>query len=324
MRIVVLALLLPTSLSLLCACERSDSATPPTATSPVNSAKQQPVELCNWVLEPVVAASEQNVAIPRLVCAAPSATEICCALGLRTGIIGRTRFCDYPPGITTIPAIGALDETNVEFLLNLVPDLILVSGTSRAITERLTRLDLPLASLPDRGLPDIFTAIEQVGELTNRPASATQLSACLRAELDEITAAYCHVAPARVLVITGTLANPPTPPFAAGPDSFYHDLLRRAGHQNVLTDGASAYGPLSLEFIARADPDVIIELDADGRARPGGDTDAVQAWSRIGKMRAVATNRIHVLKGQAHFIPGPRITYTYRAMCQAIAGERHD
>ena len=52
-------------------CER---AAPPSASTPAT----QPgaVALRNWVLDPAVAASERNTPALRLVCAAPSATEI--------------------------------------------------------------------------------------------------------------------------------------------------------------------------------------------------------------------------------------------------------
>jgi len=260
----------------------------------------------------------------RLVCAAPSATEICCALGLREQIVGRTRFCEYPPGIQALPAIGALDETNVEALLGLKPDLVLVSGSSRAITDRLERLHLRSATLPDRSLADIFESIRRVGELTGRSTAASALCAGIDAELTRIAQRCARLPPARVLILLGTLADPPAPPFVVGPGSFHDDLLRRAGQLNAVGSDVPAYGPLSLEAIVRADPDVIVELDADGRERPGGRADALRAWSKLGPLSAVRSGRIHVLVGRHHQIPGPRIVQSFEELCRAIAGSDHD
>ena len=302
----------------------NDPASPRTPPPAAALAESTAAGLRDWVVNPPVVASEREAGPRRLVCAAPSVTEICCALGLQRRIVARTRFCDYPPGIETVPAIGAMDETNTELLLGLKPDLVLVSGTSRAITERLERMGLTFESLPDRTLADVFAAIERVGELTERRETARRLSDGLRAELTRIARQYADVPPQRVLVLLWTLSDPPAPPFVAGPDSLYDDLLRRAGHANVADAGVQAYAPFSLEAIVRADPDVIIELDADGTGRPGGDTEAVRVWSQLGPLRAVKNRRVHVLKGERHFIPGPRIVQTFAELCRAVAGSPHE
>jgi len=315
----------PLAWALLFGCGRPD-ATGPAETKPARTASRpsSDLKLRNWVLEPPVADSERATRPLRVVCAAPSATEICCALGWRDGVVGRTRYCRYPPGIEAVTAIGAADDTNTEALRALHPDLVLVAGTSRVITDRLERLGLRFASLPDQSLADIFTAIERVGAATGRPETAARLCAGLRAELEQVRRRYAGVPAARVLLLLGVLSEPPTAPFTAGPGSFHDDLLRLAGHQNVADVGARAYGPMSLEMIVRSDPDVIIELDADGRGRPGGDAEARRAWSQFRALRAVANRRVYALKGQHHHVPGPRIALSFAELCGAIAGERDE
>jgi iron complex transport system substrate-binding protein len=143
-------------------------------------------------------------------------------------------------------------------------------------------------------------------------------------ELRQIAERYAGTPPARVLLLLGTLSDPPQPPFAAGPGSFYDDLLRLARHTNVVDAGTRAFGPLSLEMIVRADPEVIIELDADGTGRPAGEADALKTWAQLGSLQAVAQRRVHVLKGQHHFIPGPRLAQSFEELCRAIAEPGHD
>jgi iron complex transport system substrate-binding protein len=281
-----------------------------------------PPALRDWVRDPPRADVERGHAPLRIVSTAPSTTEICCALGLRDQLVGRTRFCDYPPEIEHLPAVGDLDETNVETLVALRPDLVLVSGASRAITDRLAGLNLHVAALPDRSLADILAAIAQAGELTGRPQTARLVVDGLHAELAQTARAYSDTPPARVLILLGTLSDPPAPPFVAGPGSYFDDLLRLAGHHNAADADVPAYGPWSLETIVRSDPDVIIEIDTSGRARPGGDADARRLWQKLGPLRAVADGRVHVLTGKAHLIPGPRIALSFAALCRAIAGVR--
>ncbi|MGD8454146.1 MAG: helical backbone metal receptor [Phycisphaerae bacterium] len=321
------AALLPTLLlcGLLLGCDRAAPSAPiDTQAVAASQSAPLPLPLHDWVREPLVAESERGDTGLRVVSTAPSVTEICCALGLREQIVGRTRYCMYPPGIEAVPAIGALDETNGEYLIGLRPDLVLVSGASRAITERLERLGLRYEALPDRSLDDVFAAIRRAGELTGRPKTAEQLAAGLQDELTQVAQHFRDVPPARVLVVLGVLADPPAPPFVAGPGSFHDALLRRAGHHNVAEAWGQAYAPVSLEAIVRADPEVIVELDADGQGRTGGAAEACQVWAKLGALQAVHGRRVHVLVGQHQFIPGPRLARAFAELCQAIAEPTDD
>ena len=321
------AVVLVSALVALVGCERAPA--PPEAGSASPPRREVPAlrsvpTLNDCVLNPVIDPDERDAPALRIVSAAPNVTEICCALGLRSALVGRTRYCEYPPEVASVPSIGALIDVNVEALLALKPELILVSGTSRSQLDRFAPLNVRIESVPDDNLDDLFTAIRRIGELTGRPRTAAQLCERIRADLTAVTEAFADVAPARVLLLTATLSDPPRPPYVAGPGSFYDDLLKLAGHRNVLTGDQSAFGPLSLEFIVHAAPDAIIELDPDGKSRPNGDADARAAWSKVGGLRAVVERRVHVLSGPEHYLLGPRIALTYDALCRAIAGEHSE
>lgn len=304
----------------LSACRQAPPTTRP-AGHPSRSAPFAEL-LHDWVRCPPVVESERELPALRIVSAAPNVTEMCCALGLRPLLVGRTRYCRYPPEIRDVPAIGALIDVNVERLLELKPDLILVSGASRALTDRLGALGLRFEAVPDTSFDDLFAAIRQIGELTGRPRTAERLCAGIRADLEAIRTRTGRLPAARVLWLIGTLDDPPRPPYVAGPGSFYHDLLRLAGQRNAVGKPAPAFGTLSLEYISQADPDVIIELDPDGSRRPGGDADACRAWARVGALRAVAHRRVHVLTGPEHYLLGPRVAYTYAELCRVLSASK--
>jgi iron complex transport system substrate-binding protein len=307
-------------LLLLTACrgEESNSATTTAGDDGPTDAIARRVELTDYVRDPVVDPEDPPTEL-RLLPLAPSATEILCALGLSENLVGRTQYCQYPPRIQSLPVVGALTDLNLEVVTRLEPDLVLVAGSSRAQTARLSRIGLSFATLPDETLPDLFKAIEQAGALTSRPRTAATLVTNLRQDLERVDAAY-NIPPQRVLLLIGTLATPPAPPFIAGPESFYTTLIERAGCTNAAPEGFDAFAPLSLEVILREDPDVIIELDADGSARPHGSADARAAWERVGDLTAVREGRVHVLSGRRHFLLSPRITFTYADLCHVLAG----
>lgn len=311
--LLILALLIPLS-----ACRRAPSTSAGSADPPTTE-QVTALPLRDWVAEPAVLPEDAHEPCPRLLSTAPNVTEMCCALGLANCLIGRTRYCIHPPAVADVPTIGALNDLNVETLIELKPELIIVSGTSRAITERLAPLGLRFETVPDDTLPDLFASITRIGALTNRPQSAHQLVAHIQADLATVIDHFANAPARRVLIALNALTDPPTQFFAAGPDSFYDDLLRLAGHENAVAPGSRGFTPVALEFILDADPDVIIELVPDSASRPGGDADARAAWAKVGPLQAVATQRVHVVAGPQHFILGPRIAQTFAAICQAIA-----
>lgn len=304
------------SVAVLCGC---GSGAPPSAASLATSGPKPP----DYVIRPIVDPSEVNAPRRRIVCAAPNLTEICCALGLRDQIVGRTRFCTYPPGIETVPDIGALVDTNIETLLALKADLLLVSGRSRAMTERFEQLNVRFESLPDNTLEDIYTSIRRVGELTGRPRSAAGLVEAIRRDVERVAEHYRTLPPTRVLLVVGALSDPPTPPIVAGSNSFLGELLAAAKQRNIISFEDRAFGPIALEVVVQRWPECILELDPDGLLRPGGDADALRVWRQIGPIDPVERRRIHVIRGPQHYLPGPRIAETLSAFLQAIASS-HD
>jgi ABC-type hemin transport system substrate-binding protein len=306
------------------------AAAPATASAPSragHTASSSPTTraapLPDRVVHPEIVPAERDVPCPRIVSAAPNVTEICAALGAAPCLVGRTRFCTYPPAVLAVPSIGALNDLNAETLLGLRPDLVVVAGTSRQVSERLERLGVRFESVPDTTLDDLFTAIGRIGALLHRPLTAAALNAGIRGDLDTVVACYTGAPHLRVLLLSAPLSDPPTQADAIGPGSFYDDLLRRAGHTNVAAPAGRAFAPLSLEFVLQANPDVIIELAPDAAQRPAGDADAHRVWAGVGPLRALATERIHVLIGPEHFVLGPRIAQTFDALCATI-GQDHE
>jgi iron complex transport system substrate-binding protein len=304
-----------------CGCGGPQSSSTTRPASPARPTSGPAVELRDWVRQPDVAPDERERPSLRIVSTAPNVTEIVCALGLRENLVGRTQFCTWPPEIADVRSIGALIDMSDELLIGLKPDIVLVSGKSRSIVERLEARRIRYESIPDVTLEDVFEAIRRMGRIVGRPKTAERLCAGIHRELEAVTKRYLATKPARVLFLTDVLTDPPRPPFVAGPGSFYHDLIRRAGYENAVTSEGGSFAPLSLEAILHANPDVILELDPDGSRRGSDPNQTLALWRRIGALRAVESRRVYVITGGQHYLLGPRIAATYLAMCQRIADE---
>ncbi len=101
------------------------------------------------------------------------------------------------------------------------------------------------------------------------PSRGTELVARLRSELDEVSATVAGLARPRVLVVVGrepgggrigTL-------WAAAADTFYDDVIRLAGGVNAISNTTIRYPEFSREGLMAVDPDVILDVVADGGVR---------------------------------------------------------
>jgi len=69
--------------------------------------------------------SEKGANHPRIVSFAPSLTQILFDMGLSRNIVGVTRWCVLPKGVSK-PIVGDRFHVNTEAILNVDPDIILI------------------------------------------------------------------------------------------------------------------------------------------------------------------------------------------------------
>ena len=163
------------------------------------------------------------MAVPqRIVTLCPSSTEILCALGLETSLVGISHVCDYPPGVTALPRLTAPSrrkpgerhtpdraeavwqawlsayQLDLDLLRALQPDLIVtqsraaVCGMSYAELLEAVRHVLgrhvEVLSLHPTLLQDIWDDIHRVGEVTQRQRQAMTLLEELFARVNTVVA----------------------------------------------------------------------------------------------------------------------------------------
>src|SRR5881392_166605 len=68
----------------------------------------------------------------RIVSLLPSFTEILFAIGAGDRLVGRTTWCDYPPGVLAVPSVGDAMPPSVEAVAARRPDLVVLyrAGTN--------------------------------------------------------------------------------------------------------------------------------------------------------------------------------------------------
>lgn len=278
----------------------------------------------DYVLYPEVAPGEEAHGPERIIALAPSVTETVCALGLKDRLAGRTQFCQYPPIITSVPVVGGIMDTNLEMIRALEPNLVLTTFNSGGLNPKLEALGLRHVSVPHESLEDVFVAIERAGRFCDRPATARQLAAAIRADLERLqrAARALHDRPLRVLIVLGELPVPLATVWVAGPGSFLDDLLRMTGHRNAAADILqTAHGEIPLERLVVLDPEVILTFPTV-MPTPEDMNELYGSWSRVGAMQAIQQRRVRAVGGPEWLSAGPRIAVGLHRLLSALAEYR--
>jgi iron complex transport system substrate-binding protein len=271
------------------------------------------------VLLVVLAAATAAGAAPpsRIVSLVPAVTETLFAIGAGPQVVGVSSYDREPPEVRRLPRVGALMDPDLERILTLRPDLVVAYASQHDLRSQLARAGIDTFSYVHAGLAQVFETIERLGTATGQVDGARVVSARLRQQLDEIGRRVTGRPRPSVLLVIGREPLSLRNIYASGGHGFLHDLLERAGGDNVLADVARESLQVSTEQVLARRPDVIVELRADAM-----DDEALAseraAWSSLGIVPAVRSGRVHLLTGQELVIPGPRVGAAAERLSRAL------
>lgn len=245
----------------------------------------------------------------RVVSLVPSLTEAVCALQACGRLVGTDRFSNWPAAVRTLPKLGGLEDTQIERLVALKPDLVLTATSSRA-NDRLEALGLRVVALEPRTLQDTERVLGQLGRALGDAAAGPALWQQLQ---HRIGAAAARVPAAlRGQKVYFEVASAP---YAAGEVSFVGELLTRLGVGNVVPAAMGPFPKLNPEFVVRAQPDIVI-----GTARAVAEMPARPGW---GALRALQQGRVCGFASEPWDTlvrPGPRLAEGAELLADCLAG----
>ncbi|MDQ7824308.1 MAG: cobalamin-binding protein [Candidatus Eremiobacteraeota bacterium] len=232
----------------------------------------------------------------RIISTAPSITELLFALGAGKNVVGVTRHCNYPPEARGLPRIGDL-LVNMEQAVKLSPDLVVADASMNPDSaRRLKELGMPVLLLKCNTIENFRKSLEILGSATGNGKRARALMQDIdrRIRLVEKKVAARGRVPVRVFVEIWD-----SPLMTAGKETFFHDLITRAGGINVAASAASPYPRVGAEFVVEQDPEVII-LTTSQR-------EEVLRRSTWQSVSAVRSGRVHHIDPDIIARPTPRM-----------------
>jgi iron complex transport system substrate-binding protein len=285
----------------------------------------------------------------RVVSLLPSATEVCCALGVDP--VGVTHECDYPPRVRDAQTVvrsridtggssrdvddevqAALSEgvydLDVDRLRDLDPDVVVTQGLCDvcAVDEAVVRetladlgLDADLVATHPHSLDDVFADVDRLGRVLDREAAAEALLADLRARVEAVRERVPAGDSPTVTVLDWL-----DPVMVSG--HWVPELVETAGGRFELGSAGTESGPVEWAWVREADPEVLVVapcgFDVDRTLETLADLTDRPGWADL---RAVREGRVFVVDGN-HYVnrPGPRLVDTLEAFAWLLHPDRFD
>ena len=288
----------------------------------------------------------------RIVSLIASATEIVCALGFESKLVGRSHECDFPASVKRLPVCTSpkfeveglsyeIDErvkailqealsvyrVDADMLERLRPTHIITQSQCEVCAVSLKDVEQAVCqftgsqpivvSLEPNALADVWSDISRVALALNEPGRGEELVARLRRRMDGI-AARAQTAESRPTVACVEWIEPL---MAAG--NWMPELVEMAGGVNLFGEAGRHSPWMEWEEMAAADPDAIfISPCGFDIARTMQETDLLTGKPEWRELKALKDNHVFVADGNQYFNrPGPRLVESLEILAEIFHPE---
>jgi iron complex transport system substrate-binding protein len=287
--------------------------------------------------------------VERIASLLPSTTEIACALGFESRLVGRSHECDYPHGVRSLPVLtrakldvrrssAAIDrdvrgllerglsiyEVDVERLRALAPDLILTQDHCEVCAASLADVEAALAqwlgarprvlSLDPRTLGDVLRDVARVADALGAPARGRELAAQLSARIADLGERAASQASRPTVACVEWI----DPLMAAG--NWMPELVALAGGRALFGETGRDSAWTTWEALRASDPDVLVVLPCGfDLARSRAELGPLRAQPGFCELRAVRSGRAFLVDGNQYMNrPGPRLVDSLAILCELL------
>jgi iron complex transport system substrate-binding protein len=242
----------------------------------------------------------------RIVSLLPSLTETVCALQACDKLVGTDRHSNWPKAVQGLPKLGGLEDTQIERIVTLKPDLVLAAVSARAV-DRLASLGLTVLALEPQNWAGTQRSIQSLARVLGNPAAGQVLIATLNARVDAAAARVPAAWRTRSVYFEVGL------PYAAGEASFVGELLARLQLGNVVPASLGPFPQLNPEFVIRAQPGVMMgssKTVVEMKNRPG--------WRALKALQTNSMCGFDTATYDTLVRPGPRLADAAEAIANCL------
>ncbi len=240
----------------------------------------------------------------RVVALTAADCEILHAIGAGETLVGRGEFCDYPAEVLELPAVQSGAETNLEQIIDLKPQVLLMSTMAQSKDQ--------LGALEDAGIQVVvseandiegtYAAISMIGTLMGKEAEAQAVIASMKETFEEVTALADQLTGKSIYFEVSPLE---WGLWTAGEETFMDEIARIIGLDNSFSD-VTGWKEISEEQVLERNPDYILTIAmyfGEG-PKPVEEIQGRPGWEKIS---AVEKGALLNLPDNQLSRPGPRL-----------------
>lgn len=253
----------------------------------------------------------------RIVALTASDCEILYAIGAGDTLVGRGTYCDYPAEVLEVPVVESGDNTNLEQILALEPQVLLMS-TMAQTEEQIAALEKAGVKVVVSDADDIegtYEAIALIGALMGKDAEAAAVIDSMKATFTQLQekatgdgseTVYFEVSPLQYGL------------WAAGANTFMNEITEMLGLTNIFAD-VDGWGSVSEEQILERDPDYIVTITMYFGEGPTPEEEIMDrtGWENV---TAVKNGAILNLQNNELSRPAPRLADGAQMMYDFVYG----
>lgn len=254
----------------------------------------------------------------RIVALTASDCEILYAIGAGDTLVGRGEYCDYPAEVLDVPSIASGDDTNLEQIIALEPQVLLMSTMAQTEeqVEALEAAGIRVVVSDGSDIEDTYEAIELIGALMGKDAEAQAVIDEMKTTFEDLSAlaagdgsetVYFEVSPLEYGL------------WAAGANTFMNEIAEMIGLTNAFAD-VDGWGEVSEEQVLERDPDYIVTISMYFGEGPTP-TEEILARSGWENVTAVQNGAILNLPNNELSRPAPRLAEGAQLMYDFVYGE---
>ena len=194
------------------------------------------------------------------------------------------------------------------------PDLVITISfeQQKSVAESLARLGYPVLTLEIKKVEHLFTAIEKIGNATNRSQDAVKLVNDIKDELDECKLSLDN----KRTKVLWVIQNEPLR--VAGRKTFLNEMIELAGGGNAIGSTIQQYPAIGTEELFACEAEAIIHSTMGKDNIDEQQLAAERFWSRMSNLPAVKNKRIYVLDSDSILRLGPRIAEGVRQITRLL------
>lgn len=258
--------------------------------------------------------------VERVVVMMPGDCEILYAIGAGSMVVGRGEYCKYPAEVQDIETVKSGQETNLEQIIALKPDVVVMTKMAQSPehSEALEKAGILTLITDAQDIQGVYSAIALLGQVTGKADEAAKLT-------EEMKAAFADVVTKVDGRTSGTAYYEVSPLqwglWASGSGSFMDEIGQMVGLDNIFA-GSPAWVEVSEEQVISLNPDYIFTTTmyfGEG-PKPEEEVLARKGWENI---TAVKEKQVVNVDNDLFTVPGPRlvdaINFLYEYLFDAAA-----